>query len=311
MPLASIDVGSNTLRLLIGIVEGNKITRLRCEMVTTRLAAGLNSSRLLKAENMEKSISVLKEFSNLMSEHNASHLKAIGTSAMREAKNSEEFIGRVLSGTGIKIEVISGREEAELTAKGVLSDLPKTASSFIIDIGGGSTEWILCEDSSIIEMGTIPVGVVKLLESHIISDPPSKSDLLSINGYLGKILNRLKAKVGHLVSIDTVLIGTAGTITTLASIDLGIDAYSHEKIHRYNISLRRLYDISEKLISLSCSDRKNLKGLEPERADLIIPGILFTIKIMETFGFNSILVSDNGLLEGALLRLSEEVYKIV
>ena len=307
MLLSSIDVGSNTIRLLIGRVENRKITRLRTGMVITRLAAGIGKTGLLSADNMEKSVSVLKAFSDIISAYGISHIRAVGTSALREAGNSEEFMRRVLSETGINIEVISGKEEAELTARGVLFDLPETESSFIIDIGGGSTEWILCRNSSPAEMGTIPTGVVKLFDNHIKSDPPSKGDIISLKGETEIILNRLKAQIGHLINSRTVFIGTAGTITTLASIDIGLECYDHEKIHRHNISLDKLYDISGRLISIPLSERKKMIGLEPERADLIIPGILFTINIMELFGFDNILVSDDGLLEGALIKLSERV----
>ena len=125
-PLASIDIGSNTLRLLVGMIEGQKIVRMRCEMVITRLAAGIGETGLLNADNMEKTVSVLKAFSDIISVYGISHIRAVGTSALREAKNSEEFIKTVFSETGIEIEVISGEKEADLTAKGVLFDLPKT-----------------------------------------------------------------------------------------------------------------------------------------------------------------------------------------
>lgn len=307
MLLSSIDVGSNTIRLLIGRVENRKIIRLRTGMVITRLAAGIGETGLLNADNMEKSVSVLKAFSDIISVYGISHIRAVGTSALREAKNSEEFMRRVLSETGINIEVISGEEEAELTAKGVLFDLEKRDASFIVDIGGGSTEWIFCRNSSPTELGTIPTGVVRLSDNHIKSDPPSKADILSLKKESDTVLSGLKTQMGHLINSRTVFIGTAGTITTLASIDIGLEVYDHEKIHRHNISLKKLYDISRRLISIPLSERKKMIGLEPERADLIIPGILFTINIMELFGFDNILVSDNGLLEGALIKLSERV----
>ncbi len=307
MLLSSIDVGSNTIRFLIGRVENRKITRLRTGMVITRLAADIGETRLLSTDNIEKSVSVLKAFSDIISIYGVLHVKAVGTSALREAKNSEEFIKTVFSETGINIEVISGEEEAELTAQGVLFDMPETDSSFIIDIGGGSAEWILCRNSSPVEMGTIPTGVVKLFDNHIKSDPPSKDDILSLKKESDTVLSRLKTQMGHLINSRTVFIGTAGTITTLASIDIGLESYDHEKIHRHNISLEKLYDISGRLMSIFLSERKKMIGLEPGRADLIIPGILFTINIMELFGFTNILVSDNGLLEGTLIKLSERV----
>ena len=306
-PLASIDIGSNTLRLLVGMIEGQKIVRMRCEMVITRLAAGIGETGLLNPDNMEKSVSVLKAFSDIISVYGISHIRAVGTSALREAKNSEEFIKTVFSETGIEIEVISGEKEADLTAKGVLFDLPKNSSSLIIDIGGGSAEWIFCQNSFPVEMGTIPTGVVKLFDNCIKSDPPSKSDIASLKKELDTVLSGLKTKIGHLINSRAVFIGTAGTITTLASIDIGLESYDHEKIHRHNISLEKLYDISGRLISIPLSERKKMIGLEPERADLIIPGILFTINIMELFGFTNILVSDDGLLEGSLIKLSERV----
>lgn len=306
--LASIDIGSNTIRLLIGAIRGKNIVRQRCEMAITRLAAGVAGTGLLKTENMGKSLSVLKEFSRIILEHNVLHIKAVGTSALREAKNSGEFIQMVLSETGVKIEVVSGQKESELTAKGVLFDLPRNESALIIDIGGGSTEWAFCENSLPVKMGTIPTGVVRLFENHIKSDPPSKAGVASLNKEAAAVLDALKAEeIDCPINSKTVFIGTAGTITTLASIDLELETYNHEKIHMHNISLNRLYNISERLANLPLNERKKLRGLEPERADLIIPGILFTIKIMEVFGFDNVLVSDNGFLEGALLRLSEEV----
>jgi exopolyphosphatase/guanosine-5'-triphosphate,3'-diphosphate pyrophosphatase len=304
-PLASIDIGSNTLRLLVGMIEGQKIVRMRCEMVITRLAAGIGETGLLNPDNMEKTVSVLKAFSDIISAYGISHIRAVGTSALREAKNSGEFLQRVLSETGINIEVISGEEEAELTARGVMFDMPERDSSFIVDIGGGSAEWIFCRNSSPVGMGTISTGVVKLFDNHMKSDPPSKADILSLKKELDTVLSGLKTNIGHLINRSTVFIGTAGTVTTLAAIDIGFETYDHEKIHKHNLTLQRLHEMSERLLELPLSERKKIIGLEPERADLIIPGILFTINIMELFGFDNILVSDNGLLEGVLIKLSE------
>ncbi|MBI4685116.1 MAG: Ppx/GppA family phosphatase [Nitrospirae bacterium] len=309
-PLASIDIGSNTIRLLIGRIQDKTIVRLVTEMFITRLAAGIAETGKLRAESMEKSVSVLKRFSQIISEYNVSGVKAIGTSALRDAKNSDEFIQRVWRETGIKIDVVSGKKEAELTAKGVLWGIEKSGTFLIVDIGGGSTEWILCKDSAMTGMGTMPIGVVRLYEKHIKQDLPSKEDLVSLGREIEVVLNKLKAEIGRQMTNDTVFIGTAGTITTLATIDLGLDVYSHEKINMHSMLLQRLYKIYYRLTSISLRERKNLKGLEPERADLIIPGILFTIKIMEIFGFKNLIVSDNGLLEGAFIKLSEEALKL-
>ncbi len=304
--LASIDVGSNTIRLLIGNITNQKIIRLKNELAITRLAENISETEMLKKERMLKSLSALKRFSHLISDFGVDSVKAVGTSALREAKNSDEFIDMVLSETGIKIKIVSGLEEAQLTAKGVLHDMLKSNSSLIMDIGGGSTEWILCKDSTTVMAKTTPIGVVKLFEKHIKSDPPSNKDIAELEKALEKAVLPIKAETEKFINKKTSFIGTAGTITTFASIDLELSEYDHEKVQNHIISIQRLTDMSKKLISLPLSKRKTIKGLEPERADLIIPGIVFTIKAMQVFGFENIIVSDDGLLEGILLSLAEE-----
>lgn len=304
--LASIDVGSNTIRLLIGSVDSGKILRLTNELAITRLAENISETGMLKKERMLKSLSALKKFSRLISDFGVDCVKAVGTSALREAKNSEEFLEMVLSETGIKINVISGIEEARLTAKGVLHDMPKSSSSLILDIGGGSTEWILCKDSAIIMTKTIPTGVVKLFEKYIKSDPPSNQDIAELEKEIETVVLPIKSEIEKSINKKTSFIGTAGTITTFASMDIGLSEYDHEKVQNYIIPVQRLEDLSIKLISLPLNKRQKLKGLEPERADLIIPGIVFTIKVIRILGFENIIVSDDGLLEGILLSLAEE-----
>lgn len=304
--LASIDVGSNTIRLLIGSIADQKITRLKNELAITRLAENLSETGILRKERMLKSLSALKKFSHLISDFGVDSVKAVGTSALREAKNSDEFIDMVLPETGIKINVVSGIEEARLTANGVLHDMPKNNSSLILDIGGGSSEWILCKDSTTVMAKTTPIGVVKLFEKYIKSDPPSDKDISELEKELEASVLPIKSEAEKFVNNETLFIGTAGTITTFASIDLELSEYNHEKVQNHIISIQRLTDISKKLISLPLNKRKTIKGLEPARADLIIPGIVFTIKAMQVFGFENIIVSDDGLLEGILLSLAEE-----
>jgi|Deesub1362A_J573_1020465.scaffolds.fasta_scaffold00027_12 exopolyphosphatase/guanosine-5'-triphosphate,3'-diphosphate pyrophosphatase len=312
MYLASVDVGSNTLRLLIGRASKEGFVPVRYERVITRLASGITETGVLGKAEMEKTLQVLKDFSEIIGRCGVRHVKAVGTSALREAKNSGEFLNRVLSETGINIEVISGQKEAELTAKGVLSSLPldkKQQMSLIVDIGGGSTEWILCREEEVLRRGTIPVGVVKLVDKYIKSDPPSKEEIQGLGVEAEGVAETVKKNVIAYTDSDMILIGTAGTATTLAAIDLELEDYSREKVHGHEISLDRLKELFFMLVSLSLKDRSNVKGLEPERADLIIPGILLTIKLIEALNGRNILISDHGLLEGALLTLSMEVQK--
>jgi exopolyphosphatase/guanosine-5'-triphosphate,3'-diphosphate pyrophosphatase len=315
--LASIDVGSNTLRLLIGRIEDNRIIDVFSDRKITRLGNRVDQTGRLQDENIEVSIAALKEFSSVISRYGVLHVKAVATSALREASNADIFIEKVFDATGIPIEVIPGEKEAELTLKGVLMSFPlpplvrgRTGglhphSMFIVDIGGGSTEWILYRDQDHIEMGSMPIGVIRLSQNFLKTDPVSETDMIRLNREIIPVIEDLKKKIGHFIYESTLFIGTAGTFTTIASIDLRLDNYSREKIHLHRLSLERLLSMSKKLQGLSLKEREKLRGLEPERADLIIPGIQFTIKVMELFKLSELVISDYGLLEGVLLESEE------
>ena len=320
MPLfASIDVGSNTIRLLIAGVKDKKIIDVYYGRKITRLGTGISHTGKLLDKNIEASIAALKEFSSIISKHGVKRVRAVATSALREASNSEIFIEKVFADTGISIEVISGEKEAELILEGILLSLPESSHLtlhplFILDMGGGSTEWILYRKERQgdrtrpqVEMGSISVGVIKLAGSFIKTDPVSEADIKNLNDEIVLYVNDLKARIGKHINSDTRFIGTAGTFSTIASVDLGLDTYSRERIHLHSLPLSRLQDMSRRLLSLMLEERKNVRGLEPERADLIIPGLQFTIKVMEFFDFDELTVSDYGLLEGVLFDIFSEV----
>ena len=314
MPLiASIDVGSNTLRLLIAAVEQDRLIDVFSDRKITKMGNRVAQTGRLQDENIRDSLSALKEFSSVIAKYKVRHVRAVATSALREASNSDTFIRRVFDVTGIPIEVIPGEKEAELTLKGILAAFPASGrrvsppSMFILDIGGGSTEWVLYRDKAHINMGSMPVGVIKLSQSLLTTDPLSETDLKKLNAEIFFVIEDLKKRIRDLTSVQTQFIGTAGTFTAIASIDLGLDVYAREKIHLHAISLSGLRALGNKLTALSLEDRKKVKGLEPERADLIIPGILFTIKVMESLKFEELTISDYGLLEGVLLDIGKSI----
>ena len=324
---ASIDVGSNTLRLLIGRIEENRILDIFSDRKITRLGSTVDRTGRLRDENIEFSIAALKEFSAAIAKFGVRSVKAVATSALREASDSDAFIRRVFDATGIAIEVITGEKEAELTLKGILLSFPeaecqephlpasfprrgqersRTASLFIVDIGGGSTEWISCGNSGT-DMGSIPIGVIKLARTFEKREPVAQDDLKELDAALSPAIESLTRRSRRLLNGRTQFIGTAGTFATIASIDLGLDVYSREKIHLHRISLAGLRDMRARILGLSPEDRRKLKGLEPQRADLIIPGIHFTIELMESLEFDELTISDYGLLEGALLEIEKSI----
>jgi len=251
---------------------------------------------------------VLEDFVRLMAQYSVTRIRALGTSALREASNSKEFITNVYERTGISIDSISGLREAELTAKGVLLAFSYIEKQpLIIDIGGGSTEWILCGKEMTSSLSnSIPVGVVNLHESFITSDPPSQRNVDSLEGEIDRWITSVKCRIFHDLSSPTILLGTGGTITTLAAIDLSLEHYVHEKVHMHTITLNRLFDMRDLLLSLPFEERRKVLGIERGREDLIIPGILLTIRWCELLGFREIVVSDYGLLEGILKETGDE-----
>lgn len=309
MQSSAIDVGSNTLRLLIGDIRDNTVSCLHSARAITRLAEGMSCSGVLGEKNMKKSISVLKTFADVMSRYGVSRAKAVGTSALREAKNSQEFLERVLRDSGIRIEIISGLREAELTAKGISVGLDDVDGSLSLDIGGGSTEWIIPGRKDSLgnsECGSISLGVAKLLDRFISTDPPSQNEIIALTRGIDAELLPLKQKISGLFPAFTTFVGTGGTITTLAALDLGLEEYDHEKVHLHVIPFDNICRLRNTLLSLPLAEREHIAGLERERASLIIPGILLTIRFMELFGFRTVKVSDYGLLEGLLKEIDDE-----
>lgn len=309
MRSSAIDVGSNTLRLLIGDIRDNMVSRIHSDRAITRLAQGMSDSGVLGEENMRRSVSILRTFADIMSRYEITRAKAVGTSALREAENSREFLEKALRDSGIQIEVISGLREAELTAKGILMGIEDTVRSLIIDIGGGSTEWIIpgTQDSrGTPECGSLPLGVVTLLERFISTDPPLPGEIAALTSGIDAELLQLKRELSGHFPASTTFVGTGGTITTLAALDLGLEEYDHEKVHLHVIPFENLSRLKNTFLSLPLGRREHIAGLERERADLIIPGILLTIRFMEIFGFRTVTVSDYGLLEGLLKEMDDE-----
>ena len=215
---ASIDIGSNTIRLLIGEVTNGRISVAYSDRRITRLGNGVGRTGMLQHENMEASLAVLREFASIISDYSAKQVRAVATSALREASNAAAFIKDVLDGTGIAIEVISGEKEAELVLNGTLFSLQnmdqkvsrvslpfqneEPGGRFIVDIGGGSTEWVLYRENLPAETGSIPVGVIKLTQRFIRSDPVSENNIIELQNEIGSIVTKLASNIPDLTGGD-------------------------------------------------------------------------------------------------------------
>lgn len=309
MTYAAIDIGTNTFRLLIaevrpGQVEGViSFREIHSERIITRLGDGLSKDGFLKPEALERGIGALIQFSKLIAEHKAEKVLAIATSALRNASNSNEFILSAKNSAGIKIEIVTGKKEAALTAAGMLIDIEAPASSLLIDIGGGSTELIFTGDNITPAVQTLDLGVVYLAEKYMQSNPPSNTDLDLLGNEISDKLKSVREFFTGMITPETLLMGTAGTITALAAALQGLNKYDHDSIHNFRMKIADVNNIYSEMKNITDAERKKLLPFEPSRLDIIVPGTLILLKLMSTFGFNNILVSNYGLREGILAEL--------
>lgn len=315
-PVASLDLGTNTFRLLIAeFSEKDGLIPVVIKRAITRLGEGLYENDFLNPSAIKKSLSVIDGFSSLIKQHQVEKVFAVSTSVLRDAKNSKEFTAEVFKQTGISVRILTGVEEAELTLKGVLSVLDCIPlRSMVFDIGGGSTEFILTEGSIPNKTLSVNLGVVHLAEKFLISGSMTSVENSSLNKYIKDIIEHTDFKYAlsamlssHASPAQSSLIGTAGTVTTLAAIAQQMEHYAPEKINNYILSRQTIENIYHRLTLSSLEERKEITGLEEGREAIIVPGVAIVLEIMNHFGFNQITVSDAGLLEGILLADCMEI----
>lgn len=308
-PFAAIDIGTNTFRLLIAKVLYNpetnkyKIKELYSERIITRLGHGISENGLIKKSAINRGLSALKKFHDVISHYNVYETSAIATSALRDAKNKDEFLSTAKEKIGLKIKIISGREEAKKTSAGMLIDITAPESVLMVDIGGGSTELIFARQRKPVLAHSLKLGVVYLADRYMKNDPPLKEDLNQMDDIISmKIMSKVRT-FAKLLSKDTVLIGTAGTITTLAAMVQHLKKFDHSKVHNFKLGVKKIKNIFSVISTVTARERVKYHPFEPERLDIIVPGTFILLKLMETFGFKEVIVSDYGLREGVLLDL--------
>ena len=298
--IAGIDIGTNTLRLLIAEIGNHQFKEIHSERMITRLGEGLSGSGRLTNNAVARTVSTLKDFSAIIDRYMINKVVVAATSAVREAENRQYFIDLVKKETGFDIEVISGEEEARRTFLGILHGLDKGIQNIVaIDIGGGSTEFICGRGGEILSRISIDLGVVKLTERHIKSDPILPSQLASMDAEIAEKIRNASDKLGD--TEGSMLVGTAGSITTLAAIDQKMESYNPLRINNCILKLASIKTILSDLVSKSIMEMRTIKGLEPGREDIIVAGAAILITTMEEMGHDSLVVSDYGLREGLII----------
>jgi exopolyphosphatase/guanosine-5'-triphosphate,3'-diphosphate pyrophosphatase len=300
--LAAVDVGTNTVRMLAAECEGSAIRPLARLRRITALGRELKADGRLGAEEVQASIEALASFRKAMDSLGVDRVRACGTAALREAGNRDEFLLRAGKEAGVAIEVIDASEEARLTWEGVRWKLPGKGI-LIMDIGGGSTELIAGPRDYV----SLPIGVVVTGEILPLSDPPKGGEIANLGHFLGARLDTaLKKWSGRRFGR---LVGTAGTFTTLAALDMKMTAYRPERIDGYHMAFSALRRWEDRLVRMTDAQRLSLPGMERGRERYVVPGIRQAVLVMEKLGLKDLVVSDAGILEGIIRGMTTGLHK--
>ncbi len=308
MILAGIDIGTNSLRLLVAEIGDNTFRELHSERTITRLGQDLDRTGMLSREAEERSLAGLADFAAHIPLFSTFRTAAVGTSALRNAANAAEFIKEVKARTGLDITVITGEEEARLTLMGVGRVLKghSLESALVVDIGGGSTELILTRPGSACVAMSLPLGAVYLTERFIKHDPPPDDELAKLRDAVRDELGQVD-RIVPVPKGNGICAGTAGTITTLAAMDQRLARYEPNKITNHVLTRRSIDAIVRTLVMSTFEERRGIAGLEAGREDIILAGAIITQEILEWCGCEKMLVSDWGLREGIILDLYEKL----
>ena len=302
--LAGIDIGTLTCRLLIAdLPADHRLNELCSERRILRLGEGVDQSKRLKHEAVDRVIHCLKDWRATIESYRVHAHVAVATSAVRDAANRQEFLNRVRSEAGFEVEILSGDEEARRTMLGIHSGLPDDITDVLaLDIGGGSTEFILALQGQPPVVRSIDIGVVRLSERLLHHDPPTRQEIAEARAWIQRETTVVLAAMPQRAGLT--FVGTAGTITSLAAMALQLPVYDAARIHNYRLALNTITDLEKDLLSRSKAARIGMPGLERNREDVIAAGAIILRTVMDMLGERECLVSDRGLREGVLIELA-------
>jgi len=305
MRVAVVDIGTNSTRLLVAEVDGDTgaVRELVRRSQVTRLGDGVDSSGSLSPEAMQRVFDTLADYRAAIDAQGASANLAVLTSAVRDATNGGEFAARVREDYGLDARVLRGEEEAQLTFLGAMAGRPVDADpTVVIDIGGGSTEFVVGHERAVGLHVSLPAGVVRMSERHIHSDPPAPLELQALaRDVHGTLLAGLPAE--ELASV-TRGIAVAGTATSAASIDQGLDPYDPDRVHGYVLQLGTIELLLARLADMTEHQRREVVGLDPDRAPTIVAGMILLREALAAFALEEVEVSEHDILYGGALRLA-------
>jgi len=293
MRVAVIDIGTYSTRITIAEVEKNGFKILYEEGNITALGRGVKKTGLLSKEAMEETLKVLEKYKKLCEDFKVKKCLALGTEALRVAKNREEFLKRVRE-LGIELKVISPQEEGTYAYLGAYYAVKPKGKTCVVDQGGGSTEYIFGEGPKVEEVVSLPFGIVNLTEQFIKNNPPTGEEIRALVEFLDEQIKKVKRPV------DT-LVGLGGTITTLAALEYNVYPYDPDKINGKVLTKEQIKKWFDKLSKLTVEERKKIPQIEDKRAEAIIPGIAIFWRTLEIFEKDRLVVSDWAVKHGAII----------
>lgn len=306
MRVAAIDCGTNSIRLLIADVDNEKLVDIVRTMVIVRLGESVDKTGEFSQAALQRTFAALDSYVELINEHKPERVRFVATSASRDVSNREEFVSGIKSRLGIEPDVISGDEEASLSFLGATADLVNdenapAAPYLVVDIGGGSTEFVLGTSGPTDAIST-NVGCVRMTERNLVSDPPTAEQISAATADIDAAIDQAFDAVP--ISQAKSLIGLAGSVTTVAAIAMELDEYNPYKIHGSRISAARVHEVTEQLLHMTRAQRAALGPMHEGRIDVIGGGALVLDRIMQRTGITEVVVSERDILDGIARALA-------
>ena len=303
---AVIEVGTNSIKLLVADVRGREVAPVLEESRQTRLGKGFYEANRLQPEAVARTAEAVREFAEIAREKSATAIRVIATSAARDAVNPTDLTTAIERAAGLKTEIITGDREAEWAFQGVATDAELAGLPLLLlDVGGGSTEFILGRGAKKSFARSFPLGTVRLLEQFPHSDPPTHGEFATCQDWVQQFLrDEVRPRLGPAWKTktgDIRLVGTGGTTSILARIEQKLDRFDREKIERTTLSFEEVVAQRNTLWRLPLAERKEIPGLPKQRADVILTGVLIYETVMEEFGFPALRVSTRGLRFAAVM----------
>jgi exopolyphosphatase/guanosine-5'-triphosphate,3'-diphosphate pyrophosphatase len=299
--VAVIDVGTNSTRLLVADVVDGRVSPLERRSTVTRLGRGVDLSGLLSGEAIEDVCAAIGVYIGILEELGAETVDAIATSAVRDADNGSAFIAELRERFALSARVLAGEEEARLTYLGATSESPPSEPTLVVDIGGGSTELIVGQGREISFHDSLQAGVVRHSERYISSDPPTAGELEAL---ATDVRGLIEDSVGAGVEARAA-IAVAGTPTSLASVEMGLEPYDPSRVHGHVLALPSIQRMLSQLSSLPLAERIEIPGLHPDRAPTIPAGVVILVETMRAFGLDQVTVSEHDILYGTAIAATQ------